>query len=130
MNPRPKSSTATIAAIFSAAVLFTTYEVVAQSPRSKTTTTWQDLGYNQLPEGFSTERNSLFEGLNEVRGTWAFDGEIADGEAATHLQGSLQIMGNPKRAWFRCGKWLGAGPLMIQAHDQLQRHGIARQNRL
>lgn len=96
MNFQPKSSTATIAAIFFVAVLFTTYEVVAQSPPSMTTTTWQDLGYNQLPKGFSTDEISLFEGLNEARGTWSFEGEITDGEAATPVKGILQIMGNPK----------------------------------
>jgi hypothetical protein len=31
--------------------------------------------------GFSTNEISLFEGLNEARGTWALDGEVADDEA-------------------------------------------------
>ena len=82
--------------MFAAAVLFTSWQAVAQSPPSKTATTWQDLGYNQLPEGFSTDEIPLFEGLNEARGTWSFEGETTDGEAATPLEGSLHIMGNPK----------------------------------
>ena len=82
--------------MFAAAVLFTSLQAVAQSPPAKTATTWQDLGFNQLPEGFSTDKIPLFEGLNEARGTWSFEGETAGGDPAAPLKGSLQIMGNPK----------------------------------
>ena len=130
MNPQPKSSTATIAAIFSAAVLFTTYEVVAQSPRSKTTTTWQDLGYNQLPKGFSTDEISLFEGLNEARGTWSFEGEITDGEAATPLQGSLQIVGNSKAGmvpfWKMAWRWPADDPGLMINYNVMASPGKTR----
>jgi hypothetical protein len=98
MKPKSKFSSPTIAALtmFAGAVLFTSWQAVAQSPPSKTATTWQDLGFNQLPDGFSTDEIPLFEGLNEARGTWSFEGETTDGEAATPLKGSLHIMGNPK----------------------------------
>lgn len=86
----------TVLTMFAATVLFTSWPAVAQSPPSKSATTWQDLGFNQLPEGFSTDEIPLFEGLNEARGTWSFEGETTDGKAGTPLKGSLQVMGNPK----------------------------------
>ena len=82
--------------MFAAALLFTSWHATAQSPPPKTATTWQDLGFNQLPEGFSTDVIPLFEGLNEARGTWSFEGEMAGDDAAATLKGSLHIMGNPK----------------------------------
>lgn len=96
MNPKLAFSLPKMAAvtIFAAAVLFTSSQVVAQSPPSKTT--WQDLGFDQLPEGFSSDEIPLFEGLNEARGTWSFEGETTDGEVATPVEGSLHIAGNPK----------------------------------
>jgi len=95
-------------AMCAVAVLFPTCRAVAQSPPSKEATTWQDLGFNQLPEDFSTDEIPLFEGLNNSRGTWSFNGEHTDGEASAPLDGNLQIMGNPKAgmlpfwkmAWF------------------------------
>ena len=98
MNPKLSFAYPMIATptMFAAAVLFTSWHAVAQSPPSKTATTWQDLGFNQLPDGFSTDEIPLFEGLNESRGTWSFKGESTDGEAATPLEGNLEIMGNPK----------------------------------
>ena len=86
----------TVLTMFAATVLFTSWPAVAQSPPSKSATTWQELGFNQLPEGFSTYEIPLFEGLNEARGTWSFEGETTDGKAGTPLKGSLQVMGNPK----------------------------------
>ena len=82
--------------MFAVALLFTSWHAVAQSPPSKSATTWQDLGFNQLPEGFSTDVIPLFEGLNEARGTWSFEGEIPVAKQRTPLKGSLQIVGNPK----------------------------------
>jgi hypothetical protein len=96
--------------MFAAAVLFTSWQAVAQSPPSKTATTWQDLGFNQLPDGFSTNEISLFEGLNEARGTWSFEGKMTDGEAATFLKGSLQIMGNPKSGMLPSWKMVWVWP--------------------
>ena len=46
--------------------------------------------------GVPTNAISPFEGLNEARGTWTFEGEVADDEATTNVKGSLQILGNPK----------------------------------
>jgi len=69
-------------AMCAVAVLFPTCRAVAQSPPSKEATTWQDLGFNQLPEDFSTDEIPLFEGLNNSRGTWSFNGEHTDGEAS------------------------------------------------
>ncbi|MCP5517934.1 MAG: hypothetical protein H7A45_11840 [Verrucomicrobiales bacterium] len=68
---------------------------LAQSPTPMTATTWQDLGFNQVPEGLSTEMIPLFEGLNEARGAWSFEGIVAGDDAAAPLKGSLHIMGNP-----------------------------------
>jgi hypothetical protein len=82
--------------MFAVALFFTSWHAAAQSPPPKTATTWQDLGFNQLPEGFSTDLIPLFEGLNEARGTWSFEGEMAVDDAAATLKGSLHIMGNPK----------------------------------
>ena len=102
--------------MFVAAVLFTSWHAVAQSPPSKTATTWQDLGFNQLPEGFSTDEIPLFEGLNEARGTWSFEGETTDGEAATPLEGSLQIMGNPKSGMLPFWKMVWGWPADDPGH--------------
>lgn len=82
--------------IFAAAVLFPSWQAVAQSPPSKPATSWQELGFNDLPAEFSTDEIPLFEGLNEARGTWSFEGETSDGEAVTPVKGSLHIMGSPK----------------------------------
>ena len=109
MNPIPKLSTPTIAAIFSATVLLASYQAIAQSPPPKATTSWKDLGLSQLPEGFSTDEIPLFEGLNEARGTWTFEGETVDGDAAIPVKGSLHVMGNPKSgmlpAWKMTWGW-------------------------
>lgn len=93
----PKITTLTT---FAVALLFTSWQAVAQSPPTKTATTWQDLGFNQLPEGFSTEMIPLFEGLNEARGTWSFEGEMAGNDETAALKGSLQIDGNPRSGMF------------------------------
>ena len=74
--------------MLAATVLFTSWPAVAQSPPAKTATTWQDLGFNQMPDGFPTDEIPLFEGLNEARGTWSFEGEAAGGDAAAPLKGS------------------------------------------
>ncbi len=102
--------------MFAAAVLFTSWQAVAQSPPAKTATTWQDLGFNQLPEGFSTDEIPLFEGLNEARGTWSFEGETTDGEAATPLKGSLHIMGNPKSGMLPIWKMVWGWPADDPGH--------------
>ena len=86
--------------MFAAIVLFTSLQAVAQSPPPKKATTWQDLGFNQLPEEFPTDLIPLFEGLNEARGTWSFEGEIAGDDPAATLKGNLQIGGNPKSGMF------------------------------
>jgi hypothetical protein len=38
----------------------------------------------------------FFEGLNEARGTWSFEGTLSGDEAAPIPDGSLHIQGNPK----------------------------------
>ena len=86
--------------MFAVTLLLTSWHAAAQSPPPKTATTWQDLGFNQLPEGFSTDVIPLFEGLNEARGTWSFEGEMAGDDAAATLKGSLHIGGNPKSGMF------------------------------
>jgi len=86
--------------MFAATILFTSLQAVAQSPPSKKATTWQDLGFNQLPAEFSTDLIPLFEGFNEARGTWSFEGEIAGDDVAATLKGNLQIGGNPKSGMF------------------------------
>lgn len=98
MMPNFQHSPLTFAALVSAATfafLCTPWPASAQSPPSKKATTWQDLGFNGLPDQFSTDEIPLFEGLNQSRGTWSFKGETRDGEAASPVKGSLQIRGNP-----------------------------------
>ena len=96
MNSKSPLFSPAIAALtmFAVADLFTSGPASAQSPPSKTPTTWRDLGFSKVPEGFSTDEIPLFEGLNEARGTWSFKGEATDGETATPLEGSLHIMGD------------------------------------
>ena len=91
-----KVTPAKITTLIAFAVLLTSWHAVAQSPLSKPATTWQDLGFNQLPKEFSTELIPLFEGLNKARGTWTFEGEVAGDDGAGPLKGSLKIGGNPK----------------------------------
>ena len=71
-------------------------------------------GFNQLPDGFSTDEIPLFEGLNESRGTWSFKGDSTDGEAATPLEGNLQIVGNPQAgmlpSWKMAFRWPADDP--------------------
>ena len=90
--------------------LFTSWQAVAQLPRPKAATTWQDLGFNRLPEGLSTNEISLFEGLNAARGTWSFEGRTPDGDAATPLKGTLQMMGNPKSGMLPIWKMVWGWP--------------------
>ena len=54
------------------------------------------MGFDQIPEDFSTDVIPLYEGLNEARGTWSFEGELAGEDAAAISKGSLHIQGNPK----------------------------------
>ena len=109
------SPTIAACAIFIAAVLFTSLDAIAQTDpvKKEKTTTWQDLGYNQLPEGFSTDMIPLFEGLNKSRGSWSFKGEMTDGQTATPLQGNLLMQGNPQAGMIPMWKWTGVGRLMI-----------------
>ena len=98
MNSKSQFASPAIAAltIFAVAGLSPLRQAFAQSPPSKPATTWQDLGFNQVPEGLSTDMIPLFEGLNEARGTWSFEGETAGDGAAEIVKGSLHIQGNPK----------------------------------
>ena len=72
-------------------------------------TTWQDLGFSRVPEGISEDMIPLFEGLNQARGTWSFEGEIAHGETVTPQKCSLHVAGNPQRGmipmWQMAWKW-------------------------
>lgn len=43
----------------------------------------------------------LFEGLNEARGTWSFEGEMSGGDAATPVKVSLKT-GQPKKRYVSC----------------------------
>ena len=98
MNSKSPFASPVIAAlsILAVAGLSSSEQAVAQPPPTKPATTWQDLGFNQVPEGLSTDLIPLFEGLNEARGTWSFEGETAGDGAAEILKGSLHIQGNPK----------------------------------
>lgn len=95
----PVSNIAALA-LTTAAVLFAPIHSIAQTSDSQKAVTWQDLGYNQLPPGFSTELLPLFEGLSQARGTWNFVGELAGDDGVKTLQGSLKIGGNPKSGMF------------------------------
>jgi hypothetical protein len=79
-----------------AAMLLTSCQVFAQPASSTKQTTWQDLGFIGLPEGYPVDELPLFEALNNSRGTWSFKGETTDGQTATPLQGKLSIQGNPQ----------------------------------
>ena len=98
MNPKSPSPSLPIAglSLLVVAGLSSAEQAAAQSPTPKPATTWQDLGFHQVPEGLSTDMIPLFEGLNEARGTWSFEGETAGEDAAEIVKGSLQIQGNPK----------------------------------
>ncbi len=102
--------------ILATGVLFNSEQAVAQSPPPKATTTWTDLGFSQLPEGFSTDEIPLFEGLNEARGTWTFEGETVDGDAAIPVKGSLQVMGNPKSGMLPAWKMTWGWPVDAPTH--------------
>lgn len=118
MNLKSCFSPRAIAAfiILAAVILFAPWQAVAQSPAKAAATTWQDLGYNQVPEGFSTNEIPLFEGLNEARGTWTFEGEVADDEATTNVKGSLHIIGNPKTGMVAMWKMAWAWPVDDPGH--------------
>ena len=111
---RVSSPKTTALIMFAATVLFTSWQACAQMPPPKSATTWQDLGFNQLPDGFSTNEIPLFEGLNESRGTWSFQGTSTDGETATPLEGNLQIEGSPKAGmlpfWKMAWRWPADDP--------------------
>ncbi len=98
LNKNNKPYTLTALAIVTAAVLFSTSVVRAQSPSPSKAkpSPWQDLGYNQVPEGVSTDVIPLFEGLNKSRGTWSFKGETSDGQSTTPFEGNLSVQGNPQ----------------------------------
>ena len=105
--------------ILATGVLFNSEQAVAQSPPPKATTTWTDLGFSQLPEGFSTDEIPLFEGLNEARGTWTFEGETLDGDAAIPVKGSLQVMGTPKSGMFPAWKMTWSWPVDAPTHASI-----------
>lgn len=123
MNQKSRFSSVAVATLplFSVAFLMTPWQVVAQSPPSKTATTWQDLGFDQLPEGFSIDVIPLFEGLNEARGSWSFEGETTDGEATTSRAGSLQIEGNPKSGMISIWRIIWAWPADDPDHSIVHR---------
>lgn len=99
--------------MFVVAGLSTPGQAVAQTPPPKPATTWQDLGLG-LPKEFSTDVIPLFEGLNEARGTWSFEGEVTGEDAAEILKGNLHIQGNPKAgmipAWQMAWGWPADDP--------------------
>lgn len=98
MIPNSKFSSPRIADLttIAAIVFLTSLHALAQSPQTDKVTTWQDLGYNQLPEGFSTDEIPLFDGLNKSRGTWSFRGETTDDQTVSPIEGSLFVQGNPQ----------------------------------
>ena len=117
--------------MFAVVLLFTSWHAAAQSPPPKTATTWQDLGFNQLPEGFSTDVIPLFEGLNEARGTWSFEGETADGEASDTPERQPAHHGqSQERHASDLAEWPGAGPLMIRGTRSFTHHGRAPRERV
>ena len=125
MNPKTLSPSPAIVAltIFAVASLPLSEQAVAQSPPSKSTTTWQDLGFNQVPEGLSNDMIPLFEGLNASRGTWSFDGELAgDGDSdgpVEILKGSLRIQGNPKAGMIPIWQMALGWPVADPGHSML-----------
>ena len=122
MNRNPHYPFAPVAALtmFAVAVVLTPWQAVAQSPSPKKPTTWQDLGFNEVPEGVSTDVIPLFEGLNEARGTWAFEGTMVGDDEAAPLKGSLQVQGNPKAGmvaiWQMAWGWPAEDPRQSIMH--------------
>lgn len=86
-------------AMCAVAVICPSWHAAAQSPPQKSGTTWQDLGLN-LPGDFPTNEISLFEGLNEARGSWSFSGESIDGEGSASLKGSVHVIGSLQSGMF------------------------------
>ena len=70
---------------------------MAQSkPVQKNKTTMESWGFGRLPEGYSSDVISLFEGLNQSRGTWSFKGKTTNGKTTSSVEGSLSVRGNPR----------------------------------
>lgn len=87
--------------IFSRIATFTLLNLVvfvlnAQEKTSGATLTWEDLGFDGLPEGYSTEEIAMIEGLNKGRGSWAFEGSVLEAEHTHPIQGNLEINGSVK----------------------------------
>lgn len=119
MNPKSSFASHAIAALSLIAVagLSSSEQALAQSPPPKPATTWQDLGFNQVPEGLSTDMIPLFEGLNEARGTWSFEGERASDDGAAVLKGSLHIEGNPKGGMIPIWQMVAGWPAEDPGHS-------------
>ncbi|MGI9240529.1 MAG: hypothetical protein ACR2RV_06990 [Verrucomicrobiales bacterium] len=84
----------------SAASMLSLSAAAAQSPAAggepKPPSSWEELGFDDAPEGYPTEQIPLFDGLNKSRGTWVFEGSLSDTDTATPLEGKMQIMGGFK----------------------------------
>ncbi len=89
-----------IALLASAVALLVPSAVSAQSPSTEgageTVPSWEDLGFEGLPEGFPTDGIALIAGLNKSRGSWSFEGSAATADAATPIGGTLRIAGEPQ----------------------------------
>ncbi len=119
MNSKSQFAFPVIAALtmFAFAGLSKAGQTLAQTPPARSATTWQDLGFDQLPEGLSTDVIPLFEGLNEARGTWSFEGEMAGDDAAAIAKGSLHIQGNPKAGMVPVWQMAWAWPVDNPGHS-------------
>jgi hypothetical protein len=88
-------------------------QAVAQTPESQVSADWKALGWT-LPESFSPDQIALFKGLNAARGTWSFEAETADEDAATAVAGKLVITGGSQggmaSAWNMTWSWPAENP--------------------
>ncbi len=67
---------------------------VTQDEKPKTPLTWKDLGFDDFPEGLSTDEIVLIESLNKGRGVWSFKGNASRGDGTSPIQGKLEITGS------------------------------------
>ena len=105
--------TIAIMLLCTAVLLSPSRPAAAQTPKSQISADWQALGWT-LPEGFSPDQIALFNGLNAARGTWSFEAETVDGDAATALTGKLVTTGGSQggmaSAWNLIWSWPAENP--------------------
>ncbi|MEM7391261.1 MAG: hypothetical protein AAF492_02850, partial [Verrucomicrobiota bacterium] len=91
-----KSITITVGLAATILASSTVAESVARDQQPESQPTWEELGFNGLPDGLSTDGIALIESLNRGRGSWSFEGRASQGDVATPIHGKLDIAGSSK----------------------------------